>query len=581
MIGLVAMLATLVVERAEEMGPGRGRARARELQGRLGLAAVEARGDLAGRLLHAERDMPPAVRLVLRRQVARWLGESLSLLAEDHLLSPSWVAGMLAQTPGPPRGRYDRRGVLLPLMARALRRALLHTQQRRSLPFRDLDLHEHGFPTTTSARGWWYMLPPMDGRTPAYMEFMREFWRDTWTAYPWSPLVQLQVMWFRGQDDWLSDWVESGEAGDWRGMEYGEALAACIDWHAALADRQVVTGDQRRRLQERAEVVRWSDGWTLRKLSTPRDLDDESAIMRHCVGAGSYDDRLGSRGYQLLSLHDPGGEPRVTIEVRNRAVAQVLGRRNAQVSGDLARVTGRALVKLGIPFRDITSLLALDLDQALTLALACLSTNRRDPNLARDLASIMTGHGRPPRGVASWSTCASLVRAARRVQEVEIDDAQLAMSTAAREVSRSLTSVLEPLLGRGGDEGPDTGQESGEITLWKDGVRAGVKVVCSPVVHRWMSSPSDVALRVNLGTRERLIGEAEVVLPDDAAALEALAARLRDAVARTDWGAGTASAMELAQALVDAAPPLTVRATLDPNRAPGDSTRSPGVLVLP
>ena len=57
------------------------------------------------------------------------------------------------------------------------------------------------------------------------------------------------------------------------------------------------------------------DGHYVVRLLTPEALDRESGEMRHCIGQGAYDNRVGTEHYDYLSLRDRFGKARLTIEL--------------------------------------------------------------------------------------------------------------------------------------------------------------------------------------------------------------------------------------------------------------------------
>ncbi len=64
---------------------------------------------------------------------------------------------------------------------------------------------------------------------------------------------------------------------------------------------------------------------TLVELLTPRALRAEGGRMRHCIGHGSYDDRVRDPEYRYLSVRDPNGVPLATLELKGRVVRQFRG----------------------------------------------------------------------------------------------------------------------------------------------------------------------------------------------------------------------------------------------------------------
>ncbi|TPN39353.1 hypothetical protein FKO01_04110 [Mesorhizobium sp. B2-3-3] len=72
-------------------------------------------------------------------------------------------------------------------------------------------------------------------------------------------------------------------------------------------------------------VAELAGGFTVTRLLTPRALDLESRQMRHCVGHGSYDHDVVKGLTEIYSLRDPGGQPRVTVEINVSHTAMVDG----------------------------------------------------------------------------------------------------------------------------------------------------------------------------------------------------------------------------------------------------------------
>lgn len=77
-------------------------------------------------------------------------------------------------------------------------------------------------------------------------------------------------------------------------------------------------------------IMDLADGWRLVRLVTPEALDAESAMMDNCVGRGRYDRFLDGGYIDILSLRDPAGFARMTIEFDRQTgeVLQMEGRSN-------------------------------------------------------------------------------------------------------------------------------------------------------------------------------------------------------------------------------------------------------------
>lgn len=114
-------------------------------------------------------------------------------------------------------------------------------------------------------------------------------------------------------------------------MSFPELVEASHAWHVAEvpAAGLAVPGEV---------VWRWEDGWTLQRLTQRNQLDGEGAEMRHCVGSAYYMDRIRKGQSQILSMRDPEGRPRVTIELgENDALRQFYGPSNSYPGAALRR----------------------------------------------------------------------------------------------------------------------------------------------------------------------------------------------------------------------------------------------------
>lgn len=64
-------------------------------------------------------------------------------------------------------------------------------------------------------------------------------------------------------------------------------------------------------------------GYTVVELLTPDALDVESTRMRHCIGHGTYDGKLGHPGFHFYSIRDRDGQPCATVATSPRLVEDV------------------------------------------------------------------------------------------------------------------------------------------------------------------------------------------------------------------------------------------------------------------
>lgn len=80
---------------------------------------------------------------------------------------------------------------------------------------------------------------------------------------------------------------------------------------------------------EQGDVVyEWPDGWTVQKLTTPLQLEDEGEQMQHCVGGYCAEVEAGDT--VIYSLRDPQGDPHATMEIKagSSRFEQVQGKQN-------------------------------------------------------------------------------------------------------------------------------------------------------------------------------------------------------------------------------------------------------------
>lgn len=77
-------------------------------------------------------------------------------------------------------------------------------------------------------------------------------------------------------------------------------------------------------------VHEFENGYSIVRLTTTGQLEDESAMMQHCVGQGAYHQRVMDETTAIFSLRDPAGKAHATIEIdlKNGSVEQVKGKQN-------------------------------------------------------------------------------------------------------------------------------------------------------------------------------------------------------------------------------------------------------------
>lgn len=98
---------------------------------------------------------------------------------------------------------------------------------------------------------------------------------------------------------------EMGDIMQHKSPEFFDRIKA---WDQAMEDersQQAAAG---------GEVVhQWPDGWSVRRLHTPEELESEGDAMGHCVG--SYANEVGNGRTMIYSLRDAKGQPHVTTEI--------------------------------------------------------------------------------------------------------------------------------------------------------------------------------------------------------------------------------------------------------------------------
>jgi hypothetical protein len=89
-------------------------------------------------------------------------------------------------------------------------------------------------------------------------------------------------------------------------------------------------------------VYRFSNGWTLQKLTTKNQMKEEGEILNHCVGTGTYYQKYRDGKCEVYSLRDANKTPHATAEWRLKedvdnhnagyfpSIAQFYGRNNAK-----------------------------------------------------------------------------------------------------------------------------------------------------------------------------------------------------------------------------------------------------------
>ena len=140
----------------------------------------------------------------------------------------------------------------------------------------------------------------------------------------------------RGKAPVIAMWAKA-ERKDIGRVSLQEAFEAIVDFEASSGD------------VEQGEVVyRFPDGFTVQNLSA-ECLDDEGAVMQHCVGG--YGSEVAAGRIKIFSLRDKAGRPHATIEwdLKTKRVRQVKGKQNeAPAEKYQAKVDEFLKEKLGV-----------------------------------------------------------------------------------------------------------------------------------------------------------------------------------------------------------------------------------------
>ena len=131
-------------------------------------------------------------------------------------------------------------------------------------------------------------------------------------------------------EDWPKDVDAQGRPKKLRKIGSFAQAKQQADKAMRLAAQRLSARDYDEAAGERS-VMAFGDGYRMVQLLTPEALDRESALLRHCIGDGAYDEELTSGTSAFYSLRDPRGKGHATLEVRaeDRALLQCKGKENA------------------------------------------------------------------------------------------------------------------------------------------------------------------------------------------------------------------------------------------------------------
>lgn len=114
----------------------------------------------------------------------------------------------------------------------------------------------------------------------------------------------------------LSHWADFMQSKHPLRREMGDIMQHKVqDFHDRINQwDQAMEGERKDQAAKGGKVVhQWPDGWSVRQLTTPEELEGEGDAMGHCVG--SYADQVANGRTMIYSLRDHAGHPHVTTEI--------------------------------------------------------------------------------------------------------------------------------------------------------------------------------------------------------------------------------------------------------------------------
>jgi hypothetical protein len=102
-------------------------------------------------------------------------------------------------------------------------------------------------------------------------------------------------------------------------MSVPEAVSNSDKWH----NQKIKSGSG-----DAETIMVFDDGMKMVEIKTTEGLDYESHHCNHCIGKGTYDEKLQNGEIRVFSLRNTNNEPYVTIAVKNEYITELQGRNN-------------------------------------------------------------------------------------------------------------------------------------------------------------------------------------------------------------------------------------------------------------
>lgn len=124
----------------------------------------------------------------------------------------------------------------------------------------------------------------------------------------------------------LADYLDARVANGGRieRMSVPDAVRLSQQWHANFGKLKQLEDTP----ADISIVKEYPDGMKMVRIMTPKGLDRESAMLRHCVGGGGYDRLLTDGGFAIYSLRTKDNVAVATLECAASRIRQIRGMRN-------------------------------------------------------------------------------------------------------------------------------------------------------------------------------------------------------------------------------------------------------------